>query len=401
MANLKLSLAKDLARHLRAGHPWVFKQALVQVPKLPAGAIVDIVDKGRFVARGYFDPHSAICVRVLTRDEAETVDGAFFRRRIARALALRETLLERRETDAYRLVHGEADGLPGVIVDLYSSWAVIKLYSAGLTPHREAILSALRAVVPSLKGIVGRDELDREDLEGDAAPGRMLWGEKAPETVAIRENGVRFLVDLYAGQKTGFFLDQRDNRRLVRDLAQGREVLNCYAYTGGFSVNAALGGAKQVTSVDLDEDTIALCRQNFKENGLSAEAHDFLASDVLETLKTFAAQGRTFDLVILDPPAFAKSQKAVDAAVSGYASLNRVALSVLKEGGLLCTASCTARVSAEQFFDAVKEAAFKAEVDLQLVHQRFQPPDHPVLLQFGQGKYLKFFVLRRTSEPRA
>ena len=395
MANLKLSLAKDLARHLKAGHPWVFKQALVQVPKLPAGAIVDIVDHGRFVARGYFDPHSAICVRVLTRDETEKVDGAFFRARIARALALRVALLDLSETDAFRLVHGEADGLPGVIVDLYAGFAVLKLYSAGLTPHREAILSALRAALSQLKGVVGRDETDREDNEEELAPGQTLFGEQAPETVLIRENGVKFLVDVHHGQKTGFFLDQRDNRRLVRDLARGREVLNCYAYTGGFSVNAAIGGAKQVTSIDLDEDAIALCRQNFKENAVPAEAHDFLGGDVPEALKTFSAQGRQFDLVVLDPPAFAKSQKAVDAAVSGYTGLNRVALSVLRPGGLLCTASCTARVGAEQFFDAVKEAAYKAEVDLQLVHQRFQPPDHPVLMQFGQGRYLKFFVLRR------
>ncbi len=396
MANLKLSLVKDLARHLRAGHPWVFKQAVAQLPRVPAGSIVDIVDRGRFVARGYFDPFSAICVRVLTRDESEVVDGAFFRRRFARALALREALLDRRETDAYRLVHGEADGLPGVIVDLYAGWAVLKLYSAGLTPHREAILAALRSVVPDLKGVVGRDESDKEDTEeGSGGPAKPLWGEAAPEHVLIRENGVKFLVDVHHGQKTGFFLDQRDNRRLVRDLAQGREVLNCYSYTGGFSVNAAVGGAKQVTSVDLDADAIALCRRNFKENGLSAEAHDFLASDVLDVLKAFEAQGRQFDLVILDPPAFAKSQKAVDAAVAGYASLNRTALAVLKPGGLLCTASCTARVSAEQFFDAVKEGAFNAEVDLQLVHQRFQAPDHPVLMQFPQGRYLKFFILRR------
>jgi len=395
MANIKLPLAKDLARHLRAGHPWVFKQALAQLPKLPAGAIVDVVDRGHFVARGYFDPRSAICVRLLTRIESEVIDGAFFRRRVARALAMRNELLDRRDTDALRLLHGEGDGLPGVIIDLYAQWAVVKLYSAGLVPHRDAILAALRAAVPEVRGIVGRDEPDRGDEEGETAPGRMLWGEAAPEELPIRENGARFLVDLYRGQKTGFFLDQRDNRRLVRDLASGREVLNCYSYTGGFSVNAALGAAKQVTSVDLDVDALALCRRNFKENGLSAEAHDFIASDVPQAIKSLVGQGRAFDMVILDPPAFAKSQKAIDAAVAGYAGLNRTALALLREGGLLCTASCTARVSAEQFLEAVKEAAYKAEVDLQLVHQRFQPPDHPVLTQFPQGRYLKFFVLRR------
>ncbi len=397
MANLKLTLVKDLARHLRAGHPWVFSQALGTLPKLPAGSIVDIVDRGRFVARGYFDPRSAICVRVLTREEGEVVDGAFFRRRVVRALGLRERFLDRSHTDAYRLVHGEADGLPGIIVDLYAGWAVIKLYSAGLVPHREALLQALKASVPGLRGVIGRDAQEREDDDGEGRTdrGRMLLGEPAPELVAVQENGARFLVDLYAGQKTGFFLDQRDNRLLVRSLVAGCEVLNCYCYTGGFSVSAALGGARRVTSVDLDEDALGLCRRNFKENGLVAESHDFFAADVPDTLRLLAAQGRRFDVVILDPPAFAKTQKAVEAAISGYSSLNRTALGVLAEGGILCTSSCTARVSSEQFFDAVKEAAFKTDVDLQLVHQRFQPPDHPVLLQFPQGRYLKFFVLRR------
>jgi 23S rRNA (cytosine1962-C5)-methyltransferase len=223
----------------------------------------------------------------------------------------------------------------------------------------------------------------------------VLWGEPAPERLVIQENGVRFLVDVYGGQKTGFFLDQRDNRALVRGLATGKRVLNCFSYSGGFSVNAALGGAAEVTSIDQDADAIALARMNFKENGVSAERHDFLAADVLEALKSYASQGRTFDLVILDPPAFAKTQKAVEAAIAGYASLNRTALSVLGEDGILCTASCSARVSGEAFFDAIKEAAFNAGVDLQLIHQRFQPPDHPVLLQFTEGRYLKFFALRR------
>jgi 23S rRNA (cytosine1962-C5)-methyltransferase len=397
MANLKLTLVKDLARHLRAGHPWVFRHAIAKPPKLPAGAIVDVVDQGHFVARGFYDPYSSIAVRILTRDEGETIDASFFRRRLARAWALRESLLDRSQTDSFRVVHGESDGLPGVILDLYAGFAVLKLYSAGLTPHRATILDALRAVVPGVRGIIGRDETDREPGEGDEgkAPGKSLWGEPAPELVAIKENGASFLVDVLCGQKTGFFLDQRDNRRLVRDLARGREVLNCFSYTGGFSVNAALGGATRVTSVDLDADAIALARRNFRENGIAAEAHDFIAADVGEVLKSFAAQGRRFGLVILDPPAYAKSQKAVDAAVAGYASLNRVALSVLEKSGILCTSSCTARVSAADFFGAVKEAGFKAGVDLQLIHERYQPPDHPILLQFPEGRYLKFLALRQ------
>ncbi len=204
------------------------------------------------------------------------------------------------------------------------------------------------------------------------------------------------LVDVRRGQKTGHFLDQRENRRLVRGLARGRpEALNLFGYTGGFSVAAALGGARHVVTVDQDRDAIALARENFRANGLDPADHAFAAEDAFELLARLKREGRRFDLVVCDPPAFAKSQRAVDAAIAGYASLNRAALAVVAPGGLLVTASCSARVSAEQFADAVKEAAFKARVDLQLVRETRQPPDHPVALQFREGRYLKCLVLRR------
>jgi 23S rRNA (cytosine1962-C5)-methyltransferase len=397
MSLVKLELAKGLGRHLRAGHPWVFRKGLELVPKIPPGSVVDLVEGGKFVARGYFDPHSAISVRVLTRDPREPIDLAFFCRRIRRAFAERQALLDLTDTDSYRLVHGEGDELPGVVADLYAGWAVLKLYSAGLRAHRALVVEALRAEIPGLKGVIGRDEVGRDDLEGgDEAPGQgdMLFGPAAPEHIAIRERGASFLVDAYRGQKTGFFLDQRENRHLVRRLARGRDVLNCFGYTGGFSVNAGLGGAKSVFTVDQDAGAIALARENFARNGLPPERHDFLAADVFELLASFKREGRTFDLLILDPPAFAKSQRAVQAALDGYASLNRQALAVLRPGGLLATASCSARVSPEDFFGAVKEAAYKAGVDLALVEERYQPPDHPLRLQFPEGKYLKFFVLQ-------
>jgi 23S rRNA (cytosine1962-C5)-methyltransferase len=385
----RIELKAGLARHLRAGHPWVFKSAIVQAPKLPPGAVVDLLEGGRFVARGYWDPLSPIAVRVLTRDPRETVDAAFFARRIDACVRARRELIDLTDTDAFRLVHGESDGLPGVVIDNYAGTAVLKLYSAGLKPHRPLLLKALESHV---QAVVGRDEVD--DSEDGA--GRMLFGPKAPEHVTIREHGARFLVDVWRGQKTGFFLDQRENRFLVRRLAKGKSVLNCFCYTGGFSVNAALGGALSVFSVDQDADAVALARENFTLNGLAAEKHDFLAADVFELLSSFKDEGRTFDLIVLDPPAFAKSQKAVDAALDGYASLNRQALSVLKKGGLLVTASCSARVSPEQFLDAVKEAGFKAQVDLTLVEERYQPPDHPIRMQFREGRYLKFLVLQAT-----
>jgi 23S rRNA (cytosine1962-C5)-methyltransferase len=401
-AEAALELRKDLSRHLRAGHPWVFRKAVEKAPRdLPAGAVVDVVEQGRFVARGYYDPLSAIAVRILTRDAAEAVDAAFWRNRVARAAALRAELVS--GTTGFRLVHGESDGLPGVVVDRYGSFAVLKLYSAGLTPWRGDIVEAVRAAAgaggPPLAGVYGRDEIPHDEEDEAAEPkGRALWGAEPPERIEIDEHGMKLLVDVRRGQKTGLFLDQRENRRLVRQLARGRaEALNCFSYTGGFSVAAALGGARHVVSVDVDRDAVALARDNFRLNGLDPADHAFAAEDAFDLLAALKRQGRRFGLVICDPPAFAKSQKAVEAALAGYASLNRAALAVLAPGGLLVTASCSARVSAEQFFDAVREAAFKSRVELQLVEERRQPPDHPVSPQFREGRYLKCLVYRRVS----
>jgi len=396
MAQASLELRKDLARHLRAGHPWVFRKAIEKAPKgLLAGAIVDVVEDGRFVARGYHDPHSAISVRILTREPAEVIDETFWRSRIRRALALREDLV--RGTTGYRLVHGENDGLPGVVADRYGDFAVLKLYSAGLTPHRAHIVEALRQEARGLAGVFGRDEIPRDEESDEAAPqGRVLWGAEPPERIEIDEHGMRLLVDVRRGQKTGMFLDQRENRRLVRDLSAGRgDALNLFGYTGGFSVAAALGGARHVVTIDVDRDAILLARENFRVNGLDPADHAFASEDAFEILKRYKAQRRQFDLVVCDPPAFAKSQKAVEAAVAGYASLNRAALQVLAPGGILVTASCSARVSPEMFQDAVKEAAYKTHIDLQLVEDRRQPPDHPVAPQFREGRYLKCAVYRR------
>ena len=397
MSLVRLELQRGLGRHLRAGHPWVFRKALEHVPRLPPGSVVDLTEGGKFVARGYYDPLSPIAVRVLTRDSRETIDGAFYRRRVAAAWELRANLLDRTDTDAFRLIHGESDGLPGVVADLYAGTVVLKLYSAGLTPVRGLLVDALAEVVPGVRGVLGRDELGGEEGD-DGAPGggKVLHGEAPPDPVVIRERGVRFGVDVRRGQKTGFFLDQRENRALVRRLSAGRSVLNCFSYSGGFSVNAALGGASRVFSVDQDADAIALARENFGRNGLDPNAHDFLAADVFELLASFRSEGKKFDLLILDPPAFAKSQRAVQAALDGYASLNRQALELVAPGGLLVTASCSARVSPEAFEGAVKEAGFKTSVDLTLLEERFQPPDHPVRLQFPEGRYLKFLVLRVT-----
>ena len=398
----ELPLRKDLARHLRAGHPWVFRRAVEQAPsRLPAGSIVDVTEDGRFVARGYYDPLSAISVRILTREAAEAIDAAFWRRRVARALALRRELVS--GTNAYRLVHGEGDGLPGVIVDRYDRFAVLKLYSAGLTPHRPAIVEAVRAEAEGLAGVFGRDEVGRDDddEEGEAPRGRggrVLWGAEPPERIAVR----RARHDAARGRAP-----RPEDRPLPRPAREpphgaragpragrGAQPLRLHRRLLG---GGGAGRARHVVTVDVDRDAIALARENFRANGLDPADHAFAAEDCFEILGRYRKEGRRFDLVVCDPPAFAKSQKAVEGALSGYASLNRAALAVLAPGGLLVTASCSARVSAEQFSDAVKEAAFKARVELALVAETRQPPDHPVSLQFREGRYLKCMVLRRAS----
>ena len=406
MQPVKLELQKDLARHLRGGHPWVYKRAVEKPPPgLAAGAIVDVTAEGKFVARGYFDPLGAVRVRVLTRDPAEAIGPIFWRRRIARAVALRRAYAPfAGDTDCVRLVHGENDGLPGVVIDLYGKFAVLKLYSAGLTPHRPQILEALRGEV-ALDGIYGRDEEaaassseedEEEEADGPPSKGQVLWGAEPPDPIVVRENGMQIAVDVRAGQKTGYFLDQRENRFALRRFARGRlRALNCFSYTGGFSVSAALGGAREVTSVDRDAGAIALARKNFELNGLAPEKHGFVASDVLDYLAARRDDRTRFDLVILDPPSFAKTQKAVPAALDGYASLHRAALGVLSPGGILATASCSARVSPDEFISAIREACAKTHSDLTLLEERRQPPDHPVLLSFPEGRYLKFFVFRK------
>jgi 23S rRNA (cytosine1962-C5)-methyltransferase len=397
---VKLELQKDLARHLRGGHPWVYSRAIEKPPqKLEAGEIVDVVERGKFVARGYYDPHSAIAVRVLTRDPADAIGANFWRRRIAKAIALRRAYAPfDGDTDCVRLVHGEGDSLPGVVIDLYGKFAVLKLYSAGLAPHRSFILDALRGEV-ALEGIYGRDqESASEDGDDDDRPskGQLLWGKEPPDPIVVKENGVQIAVDVRRGQKTGFFLDQRDNRLALRKYAKGRgRAVNCFSYTGGFSVQAALGGAREVISIDRDASALALARKNFELNGLDPAKHGFVASDVLEWLSDRKDEKTRFDLIVLDPPAYAKTQKAVPAAIDGYASLHRAALNVLAPGGILATASCSARVSPEEFLGAVREAAGKTHADLQLLEERRQPADHPMQMAFPEGRYLKFFVFRR------
>ena len=394
---MQLELTKDLAHHLRGGHPWVFRKALGAPPRAPAGEVVEVTSGGRFVARGLYDPHSPIAVRLLTHDPAETVGPELWSRRIAEASRLRREILHTgapEATDAYRLVHGENDFLPGVVVDVYAGFAVLKLYSAAWTPHRAALVEALHTTVPGLRGVFGRDEVGREDADDAAGHGRPLWGEAPPDRIRIREDGVFLWVDVRHGQKTGLFLDQRENRSALRRYAPGREALNCFSFTGGFSVHLALGGARRVTSVDLDGDALDLARESFRANGLDPGAHEFRQADVFDQLAAWKREGRTFDLIILDPPKFAPTAAFAEKAARGYKDINLLAFKLLRPGGLLCTYSCSGGISEDLFQKIIAGAALDAGVDAQIIHYLHASADHPVLLSFPEGAYLKGLVLR-------
>lgn len=373
-----LNLGPGLEGALASGHPWIYRDHLGR-HDLSSGEWVRL-EAGGSAAYGLYDSAGQIGVRIFRREGVP--DRAFWRRRVAEALALR-TDFEARGTDAYRLIYGEGDGLPGLVIDRYGRWAVVKTYAGSVDTIVPEVVAALTREL-GLRGVVQRrgDEL------------RTLWGSPPPGEITVRENGLQFLANLQRGQKTGLFLDQRDNRATVRDLAAGKRVLNLFSYSGAFGIYALAGGAEHVTEVDSAESALADAERNAHANGFAPERHEAVAADVGSFLKEARAQGRSFDLIVLDPPSLARSKEKRRAAQRAYRKLNAGALQVLAPGGFLASASCTARVTPEMFRDALREAAAEAGVRAQIVHEAGQPRDHPVPLHFPEGRYLKFVVLR-------
>lgn len=392
---LHLKAHRDEA--VRRGHPWLFSGALrPSVPALEPGAIVAVHDAdGRFLGRGYYHPQTDIAIRLLTRDPDEAIDVPFFTRRIRQALDLRAPLAGT-ETDAYRLINAEGDFLPGLIVDRYADVLVAQISTAGMERLTPLAIESLRAELQPA-GIVLRNEVSvraREGLERERA--RVAWGE-APQVVTIRENGVRFQVDIMAGQKTGFFLDQRDKRAALRKYAAGKTVLNAFSYTGGFGVAAALAGARTVTSLDSSGPVIAQAREQFALNGLDPEAQVFAIGDAFQWLSDHADAGDMYDIVILDPPAFAKTQQQRPQALRAYRRLNLLGLRVLAPGGLLVTCSCSGTITLEEFTGVVAEASAATRRTLQTAEIFAHGLDHPTLLAMPESGYLKVLFCRNGS----
>ena len=378
---------------LRRGHPWVFSGALAGVEGNPApGDIVLATDSiGRPLGLGFFNTGD-IAFRLLTDDPAARIDADFWRRRIKRAVALRRKVVPP-ETDAYRLVNAEGDGMPGLVVDRYGGYLVFSIGTAGIERWREILIGLLsEAVAPA--GIYERSEGRTRQLEGLSDRIGTAAGE-VPAAAAITENGLRFEVDLITGQKTGFFLDQRRNREIVGALSREAAVLNCFSYTGAFSIYAARGGARRVVSVEASAAANEIAGRNLVRNGYSPKQHPVLTANVFEYLRETE---EIFDLIILDPPAFAKSRKDVDRSARGYKEINLQAARRLREGGLLATFSCSNPIGPELFEKIVQGAVRDSGKTAQFLGPLGAGPDHPVNLAHPEGRYLKGLLLCLTRD---
>ncbi len=388
----RIILKKGRDAALRRGHPWVFSGALASVEgKLEPGDIVLAADAaGRNLGLGFFNTGD-IAFRLLTDNPAARIDAGFWRRRIERALALRRQVVPP-ETDAFRLVNAEGDGMPGLVVDRYGGYLVFSIGTAGMEKWRETLVDLMVEAVGPV-GIYERSEGRSRQLEGLAERICPVMGE-IPETAEITENGLRFVVDLITGQKTGFFLDQRLNREIVGALSREAAVLNCFSYTGAFSVYAVRGGAKRVVSVEASAATNEIACRNLVRNGLSPENHPVLTANVFDYIRETE---EVFDLIILDPPAFAKSRKDVARSARGYKEINLQAARRLREGGLLATFSCSNPIDPELFEKIVLGAVRDAGKTAQVLRLLGAGPDHPVNLAHPEGRYLKGLLICLTT----
>jgi 23S rRNA (cytosine1962-C5)-methyltransferase len=392
----KLSLKPGRERSLLRRHPWIFSGAIAEVRGTPhTGDTVSVrAADGSFLAWAAYSPASQIRARVWSFDETEIPGPDLFERRIAAALALRRAEIPLEATDALRLVHGESDGLPGLVADRYADTLVVQLASAGCERWRETLIEILRAQSGCAR-VYERSDTEGRELEGFAASTGLIAGPAADRPLEIVEHGIRYEVDAAAGQKTGFYLDQRDNRARVGLLAGGREMLNCFCYTGGFALSALAGGARSVLSIDSSGRALELAKRNLALNGVEAGRAEWLEADVFGALRKLQREGRQFDLIVLDPPKFAPTPKDAERAARGYKDINLNALKLLRRGGLLATFSCSGGVSPELFQKIVAGAAADAGASLLLRERYRAAPDHPVRIEFPEGEYLKGLLLER------
>lgn len=395
---MKIALKPGREKSLLRRHPWVFAGALQPLNEQPAsGATVELIaPNGQFLARASYSPHSQIRARVWTFDN-EPVDGDFFRKRIKAAIELRKKLKVESASNAYRLIHSESDGIPGLIVDRYGDVLVLQSSTAGAEFWKETIADIL-VEETGIPNIYERSDADVRELEGlkpingVLRPSNIEPSNIEYSNIVIYEHNLKFKVDIQRGHKTGFYLDQRENRRRAGELAKDRDVLNCFCYTGGFSIHALANEAKSVVSVDSSADALKLLDENIALNALPTEKHTAIEGDVFQLLRKFRDEARSFDMIILDPPKFAPTSAHADKAARAYKDINLLAFKLLRPGGILITFSCSGGVDAALFQKIVASAALDAGVDAAITEHLSQGNDHPVSLHFPEGAYLKGLI---------
>jgi len=394
--NACLVLKPGRDKSLRRRHPWIFSGAVERVDDAPASGHTVAVKShdGRRLALAAWSPASQIRARVWSFDCDATIDAGYFRARVEQALALRKALPAAQHSNALRLVHGESDGLPGVVVDRYADVLVAQFLAAGAERWREPLLDAL-VEASGCEAIYERSDAEVRSLEGLAPRTGFARGSRAAARCAIVEHGIHFRVDVEQGQKTGFFLDQRDNRQRVRALAGGRDVLDCFCYTGGFAIAALAGGARRVLALDSSAAALEVARENLAANPFAAERLEFRQADVFEHLRALRDRDAKFDLVVLDPPKFAPTAAQARNAARAYKDINLLAFKLLARGGLLATFSCSGGVPAELFQSIVAGAALDAGADAKIIERFGAAADHPVALNFPEAAYLKGLLVLR------
>jgi 23S rRNA (cytosine1962-C5)-methyltransferase len=389
-------LKKGRDKSLRRRHPWIFSGAVEKAGGKP-GETLEVRDgAGKVLAHAAYSPKSQIRARVWTFDPAEAVDAAFFRSRVQKALAIRDALPAARHTNALRLVNGESDGLPGLVVDRYADVLVAQFLAAGVERWRDPILDALMEL-SGCEAVFERSDAEVRKLEGLEPRVGFVRGNRNATRCPIIEHGLNFRVDVEQGQKTGFFLDQRENRQRVRALAAGREVLDGFSYTGGFAISALAGGAKRITAVESSAPALEVAKENLAANPLDASRVDFVQADVFAHLRKLRDANARFDLIILDPPKFAPNAAQVQKAARAYKDINLWAFKLLAPGGLLATFSCSGAVPLDLFQSIVAGAGLDAGVDAKIIERFGAAADHPVALEFPEGEYLKGLLLLRAG----
>jgi len=393
MVEIKLKKGKEKAVYQH--HPWVFSGALDKVKGKPQnGDVVRVVDaNGEFLAYGYYNGQSRVAIRLIEWNEEITIDADWYEQRIKTAIGGRSHLLKGKNTTASRLIFSEADFLPGLIVDRYGDFLSVQILSSGIEKAKNIVINALVKLLQP-KGIFDRSDATARSHEGITAENGLLWGENPSEFIEVKENGIKYHINIAEGQKSGFYCDQRDNRKILASYTKNRTVLDCFSYSGGFSLNALAQGAAEVTSVDSSALAIETLKQNIILNGFDAGKHTAIQSDVNKQLRQFNDEGKKFDVVVLDPPKYAPSRSALDRAARAYKDLNRRGLMLLESGGLLATFSCSGAVDIETFKQIIAWAALDAGKEVQIIYQFCQPEDHPVRLSFPEGEYLKGLLIR-------